>query len=157
VREIAGTVALGAVQLHGSERVAEFAGFAARVIKAIPVGDAFDFAVVDALPDSVTILLDAHDPVRHGGTGRTIDWGVAAAIAERRDTILSGGLNASNVAEAVSRVRPYMVDVSSGVESTPGEKDPAKLREFFAAIQSARAGLKASTTAMRAIDKDRLA
>ena len=79
-------------------------------------------------------MLDAHDPVRRGGTGRTIDWSVAAAMAARRRTILSGGLHPHNVAEAVDRVRPYMVDVSSGVESAPGVKDPAKLRAFFRAL-----------------------
>jgi phosphoribosylanthranilate isomerase len=146
VIEIAGTVGLGAIQLHGNERLEDFAGLPQRVIKAVAVGDAFEASIVDALPDGVTVLLDAHDPIRRGGTGRTIDWTIAAAIAERRDTILSGGLNALNVAEAVLRVRPRMVDVSSGVEGTPGRKDPAKLREFFSAVQSAKAGLKASTT-----------
>jgi len=129
-------VPLDAIQLHGAERVEEFSGLAQRVIKAVPVGDGFDAAVVDALPGSVTVLLDAHDPVRRGGTGRTIDWTAAAAIAGRRDIILSGGLNAANIVDAISRVRPHMIDVSSGVESAPGEKDPAKLRAFFAAIDT---------------------
>ena len=86
----------------------------------------------------MTVLLDAHDPVRRGGTGRTIDWSVAAAVAARRRTILSGGLTAVNVGEAVARVRPYMIDVSSGVESRPGVKDPVKLREFFAALAAVK-------------------
>jgi phosphoribosylanthranilate isomerase len=85
----------------------------------------------------VTVLLDAHDPVRRGGTGRTIDWGVAAQVAARRRTILSGGLNAGNVRQAISHVHPHMVDVSSGVESAPGVKDRAKLEAFFAAVQAA--------------------
>lgn len=146
VIEIAGTVQLDAIQLHGHESVVDFAGLAQRIIKAVPVGESFDPRVVDALPQSVTVLLDAHDPIRRGGTGRTIDWRIASEIARRRETILSGGLNPSNIAEAISNVRPHMVDVSSGVESAPGEKDHAKLREFFSAIQMAAAGLKASPT-----------
>ena len=134
VVEIAGIVRLDAIQLHGTERVDDYAGTAQRIIKAVPVPEQFDASVIDAVPRGVTVLLDAHDPVRRGGTGRTIDWSVAAAIAERRETILSGGLNPSNVSEAISRVRPQMVDVSSGVESMPGRKDPDKLRQFFAAI-----------------------
>lgn len=134
VLEIAGTVRLDAIQLHGHENVAEYEELSHRVIKALPVGETFDPASVDALPERVTVLLDAHDPIRRGGTGRTIDWRLAAAAAERRATILSGGLTAANVAEAIARVRPRMVDVSSGVESAPGRKDPDKLRAFFSVV-----------------------
>jgi phosphoribosylanthranilate isomerase len=137
VVDIADTVGLDALQLHGNESVSDFAGVRQRVIKAVAVGAAFDPAAVDALPAHVTLLLDAHDPIRRGGTGRTIDWTIAAAIAARRDTILSGGLNAANIADAIARVRPRMVDVSSGVEAAPGRKDAAKLREFFAALDKA--------------------
>jgi phosphoribosylanthranilate isomerase len=144
VIELADTLRLDAIQLHGSESVADFARVPQQVIKAIAVGDSFDPSTVDALPSGVTVLLDAHDPTRRGGTGRTIDWTVAAGIAARRDTILSGGLTALNVAKAVARVRPRMVDVSSGVEAAPGRKDAAKLREFFSAIRTA--DLKVSTT-----------
>ncbi len=137
VVETARTVPLHAVQLHGDERIEDFAALPQRIIKALAVGDAFEPSTVDALPGRVTVLLDAHDPIRRGGTGRTIDWRVAAAIAGRRETILSGGLNASNVAEAIVRVRPHMVDVSSGVEAAPGRKDETKLRDFFSAVGTA--------------------
>jgi phosphoribosylanthranilate isomerase len=136
IAEIARTVGLDAIQLHGTETVSDYARMPQRLIKAVAVREQFDVSVVDLLPRSVTVLLDAHDPVRRGGTGRTVDWTVAAGIAGRRETVLSGGLNASNVVEAVSRVRPYMIDVSSGVETAPGQKDQAKLRDFFAAIHS---------------------
>ena len=136
VVEVADTVGLHAIQLHGAESVSDFGGVRQRVIKAVAVGTSFDPASVDAFPANVTLLLDAHDPIRRGGTGRTIDWTIAAAVAARRDTILSGGLNAANVVDAIARVRPRMIDVSSGVEAAPGRKDHAKLREFFAAIQS---------------------
>jgi phosphoribosylanthranilate isomerase len=84
--------------------------------------------------DDVLILLDAHDPERHGGTGRTIDWAAARGIAALRRTILSGGLNPDNVGRAVAAVRPYGIDVSSGVESAPGVKDPTRLKRFFEAL-----------------------
>ena len=137
VIDVAKLVPLAAVQLHGAESIDDFAGVNEPLIKAVPVTDPFDPSTIDGLPSFVTVLLDAHDPVRRGGTGRTIDWTVAAAVAARRKTILSGGLNAANVGEAISRVRPYMVDVSSGVESVPGRKDPEKLRRFFAVINAA--------------------
>jgi phosphoribosylanthranilate isomerase len=86
------------------------------------------------VPARATVLLDAHDPVKRGGTGRTIDWTQAASAAKARPIILSGGLNADNIRAAVDVVRPYAVDVSSGVESSPGIKDPDKLRALFAAL-----------------------
>jgi phosphoribosylanthranilate isomerase len=137
VMGVARLIPLGAVQLHGSESLASFARLAQRLIKAVPVTEDFDAADIDELPPYVTVLLDAHDPVLRGGTGRTIDWSVAAAVAARRRTILSGGLTPANVGEAVDRVRPYMIDVSSGVESSPGVKDPVKLRRFFEALGAA--------------------
>jgi len=134
VMGVARLIPLGAVQLHGSESIASFMRVTQRLIKAVPVTEGVANTAIDMVPPYVTVLLDAHDPVRRGGTGRTIDWSVAAAVAARRRTILSGGLTAANVGEAVTRVRPYMIDVSSGVESTPGVKDPVKLRELFAAL-----------------------
>jgi phosphoribosylanthranilate isomerase len=138
VMGVAHLIPLGAVQLHGSESIASFVCLAQRLIKAVPVTAGFEAADIDLIPPYVTVLLDAHDPVRRGGTGRTIDWSVAAAVAARRRTILSGGLTAANVGEAVTRVRPYMVDVSSGVESAPGVKDPVRLREFFSALAAVK-------------------
>jgi len=137
VEEVAELVPLGAVQLHGTESIEAFADVWQPLIKAVHVSEGFQSSTIDGLPASVTVLLDAHDPIRRGGTGRTIDWTVAAGIAARRTTILSGGLNAANVAEAIARVQPHMVDVSSGVESEPGRKDLDKLREFFAAVAAA--------------------
>jgi phosphoribosylanthranilate isomerase len=137
VAEVAALVPLGAVQLHGTESIAAFADVAQPLIKAVPVTAEFDAARLSDIPSFVTVLLDAHDPIRRGGTGRTIDWRVAAEIARRRPTILSGGLTSTNVAEAIKQVRPHMVDVSSGVESAPGCKDSDKLKEFFAAVAAA--------------------
>lgn len=81
------------------------------------------------------ILLDAHDPVRHGGTGRTIDWSRARLVAQERQVFLAGGLTPFNVALAVREVRPFAVDVSSGVEAVPGIKDHARLRAFINAVK----------------------
>jgi phosphoribosylanthranilate isomerase len=93
-----------------------------------------------AWQDDVTLLLDAHDPVRRGGTGVTVDWSRAATIARSRRLILAGGLTPATVAEAIERVRPYGVDVSSGVESAPGVKDPWKVADFVSQARAAFEG-----------------
>lgn len=134
VKSVAGLVPLGVVQLHGSESLDDFAPVRCRLIRAIGLAERFDVSSIDRLPPAVTVLLDAHDPVRRGGTGRTIDWAVAAGIARTRRTILSGGLRPDNVRAAVDAVRPFAIDVSSGVESAPGVKDAARLRALFAAL-----------------------
>jgi phosphoribosylanthranilate isomerase len=135
VSAVACLVRLGAVQLHGDERPEEYRQIRHRIIKSVPVGSDFDPLTLDAISPSVTVLLDAHDPVRRGGTGRVIDWTAAAAAACRRKVLLSGGLTPDNAAEAVARVRPHGIDVSSGVESAPGVKDAAKLRALFGALR----------------------
>lgn len=134
VREIAEAAGLRAIQLHGKAPVKAYEGLPWPVIKAIPVRGGVRPPELLRLPARVTVLLDAHDPVRMGGTGRTIDWQVAASIAVERRVILSGGLCPENVAEAVATARPYAVDVASGVEQAPGVKDAARLRAFFAAV-----------------------
>ena len=133
VNEIASRVGLGAVQLHGSERADYVHAMTRPVIKAVAVaGD--DAPDVDEWPSKVTVLLDVHDPVKKGGTGRTIDWTAAAAIARRRKIVLAGGLTPDNVGNAIARVRPYGIDVSSGVEVSPGIKDPERIKALFEAM-----------------------
>jgi len=135
-QELARTVdeaGLDAVQLHGSESPALVRGLEARVIKAVALGSPDADAQI-AQWTGTTLLLDAHDPVRHGGTGRVVDWDRAAGLASRHEVILAGGLNPENVAEAVRRVRPAGIDVSSGVEQTPGVKDLVKLAALFDAL-----------------------
>ncbi len=138
VGRVATAVGLGAVQLHGRERVGDYAGLTCRVIKAVPVGPGRSPDEALALPGHVTVLLDAHDPVRLGGTGRTIDWTVAAQVARARRVILSGGLRPENVRDAVAAVGPYGIDVSSGVETAPGRKDPERMRALIDAIRKVR-------------------
>jgi phosphoribosylanthranilate isomerase len=124
------------LQLHGDESAASYRVSALPVIKAVPVRDRSAIDAADAVPAHATVLLDAHDPERRGGTGKRIDWTIAAEIAARRHVILSGGLNATNVLEAIQAVRPAAIDVSSGVESSPGRKDPEKLRALFDSLRN---------------------
>ena len=134
VNATADRVGLGAVQLHGDETTGLCERCTRRVIKAVRLS-------ADSTPDAVaavwagaTVLLDTFDPVRMGGTGRQVDWTLAARIARRRRTILSGGLRAETVGAAVRQVEPYGLDVSSGVESQPGIKAPDRMKAFFAAV-----------------------
>ena len=85
------------------------------------------------------LVLDAFDPHQYGGTGHRIDWDLAAEVVRRSPlaVILAGGLTPDNVAEAVQKVRPYAVDVASGVESAPGIKDHVKMRDFIQAAKEA--------------------
>jgi phosphoribosylanthranilate isomerase len=84
------------------------------------------------------LLVDVHDPVKRGGTGRVVDWSMAAALARERRIVLAGGLTPGNVAEAVAAVQPWGIDVSSGVEESPGIKDARRIAALFAAIHQLR-------------------
>ena len=134
VNAVAALVKLGAVQLHGDENVETLSQIAHPVVKAVVIPP--DVADLDRWPAAVTLLLDAHDPVQRGGTGRPIDWTAAAAVAKRRRVLLAGGLTPENVAAAVLRVRPFGIDVSSGVEQSPGLKDHGRLRALFEALHA---------------------
>ncbi|MPZ18585.1 MAG: phosphoribosylanthranilate isomerase [Luteitalea sp.] len=134
VIRMAVSLGLGAVQLHGHESVDHLQRIPCRVIKALDVGEYATSEWVSAPRERVTILLDAIDPVRRGGTGQQIDWRAAARIAGQRRVILSGGLRPDNVAEAIGAVRPYAVDVASGVERAPGVKDHDRMRAFMDAV-----------------------
>jgi phosphoribosylanthranilate isomerase len=133
VTGVASLVRLGAVQLHGDETPQYAAGIATPVVKAVPVGAASGERI-DVWPAATTLLLDVHDPVKRGGTGRTIDWAAAARVAAVRRILLAGGLTPDNVANAVAQVRPFGIDVSSGVERSPGIKDHQRLRALFEAL-----------------------
>jgi phosphoribosylanthranilate isomerase len=123
---------LSAIQLHAVPDPAPFLSLRLPILWAAGLaGDRPD----PAAPPHTTLMLDAHDPSRHGGTGRTIDWMRAAAIARRERTILAGGLTTENVGEAIATVRPYGVDVSSGVEDAAGIKSAVRMKAFVDAVR----------------------
>ncbi|MBM4039282.1 MAG: phosphoribosylanthranilate isomerase [Planctomycetes bacterium] len=127
------------VQLHGDEppKVArDLAVAGLRVIRAFRIGEEADLEELKGYP-AAAYLLDAKVAGRRGGTGVALDWELAARATSLGRIILAGGLTPDNVAEAVRRVRPYAVDVSSGVESAPGVKDAARIRAFIASARAA--------------------
>ncbi len=127
---------LSHVQLHGDEgpsfcsAVSQRTG--AKVIKALRIGHAADIRDSERYHTDFH-LLDTARAGSYGGTGQTWDWGLLAQRRSNVPLILSGGLTSENVAEAIAAVKPWAVDVASGVEASPGIKDPAKLEAFFAA------------------------
>jgi phosphoribosylanthranilate isomerase len=125
------------LQLHGDEGPSFCAEAGrrtgAKVIKAIRVASAADFQDLERYHTDLHLLDTAVRGLR-GGSGRTWDWALAARRRRHVPVILSGGLGADNVAAGIAAVEPWAVDVSSGVEASPGVKDPAKLRAFMAAV-----------------------
>ena len=130
---------LDVVQLHGDEPTELIAALKVRVIRAVALGASAPETPIELIPPNVTVLLDAHDPLKRGGSGQQVDWTEAARWARERPVILSGGLRPDNVTAAIEQVRPYGVDVSSGVEAEPGRKDAKKLEAFFEAVAAAQA------------------
>jgi phosphoribosylanthranilate isomerase len=134
----ADAVGLTAVQLHGEEGPA-FCSEARRrtgckVIKAARVHSLADIQALMPFHTDYH-LLDSHVPGKRGGTGETFEWELARAHRGEALLILSGGLTAGNVGDAIAAVHPFAVDVASGVEASPGRKDPDKLRAFAAAVR----------------------
>jgi phosphoribosylanthranilate isomerase len=126
-------------QFHGGEPPEFCARWGGEFyVKACPLADGASVAAALADP-APCLLLDAHAPGVFGGTGRTIDWSLAARVAggAGRPVVLSGGLGPENVAAAVAAVHPAAVDTASGVESAPGVKDPGKMRALVAAVRTA--------------------
>jgi phosphoribosylanthranilate isomerase len=133
-------VGLTHVQLHGDEGPSFCAAVAqrtgARVIKALHIASGADIHDAERYHTDFH-LLDAPAGPAYGGTGRTWDWDLAAQRHTRTPLLLSGGLTPENVADGIAAVRPWGVDVASGVESAPGIKDAAKVEAFIAAVQAA--------------------
>lgn len=137
VVETANRVGLRAVQLHGSESPADTRWISERVpnvIRAISVDDLSRYELDDFRP--ARLLIDSPAP----GSGKTFEWDKLDALADRYRFILAGGLDPENVRGAVERVRPWGVDVATGVERQPGEKDPTKVMRFIGAARSAEIG-----------------
>lgn len=137
IAEVAQQCRLDLLQLHGDETPADCLLPGRRVIKALRVRDEASLTRAADYPVAA-LLLDAWVADRYGGTGATFNWDLAAAQARRGPVILAGGLTPDNVAAAVRRVRPFAVDVSSGVESAPGRKDPDKVAAFIRNAKAAR-------------------
>jgi phosphoribosylanthranilate isomerase len=148
IREVAKTAGVRCLQLHGyatpescSELAQEF-----RVIRALSTDAQFQPENAAAFPHC-DVLVDAYHPELRGGTGRTCDWSAArAAMRYTRSLILSGGLDARNVASAIAAVMPHAVDVCSGVECVPGKKDHRALEQFFSAVRAAERSVLAIST-----------
>jgi len=100
------------------------------------------FSAFDKFSDVFAFLLDGVRAGQYGGTGQTTDWDFARRAAASRRIILSGGLKVENVAEAIRIVKPYAVDVASGVESKPGKKDHVRLKEFINEVRRAEQQLE---------------
>ena len=126
-----------AVQLHGDEPPAVVSEIARSVpvIKAFRVPADFAVATLEKYHDALAFLLDGARAGQFGGTGATADWNVARRASVSHRVILAGGLTPENVGAAIRSVRPYGVDVASGVEAKPGRKDHAKLKEFVDAVR----------------------
>jgi len=137
VRAVLDGVGIDLLQFHGEED-ATFCGlFGIPYLKAVRVRKGLNLLeYLSPFYGAAGWLLDAYRPDYYGGTGETFDWGVIPAGLER-PVVLSGGLTVANVAEAVRRVRPWAVDVSSGVESTKGVKDADKIAAFIEGVRNA--------------------
>jgi phosphoribosylanthranilate isomerase len=130
------TCGLSLAQLHGdetTEMLSELNGKAFKAFRGVPENiNGFE------RPDAPAFLVDAAVKGVYGGSGVTADWDGAAELAKKYPLLLAGGLTPENVAEAVGRVKPWGVDVASGVESAPGKKDPSKIKAFVKAILDSR-------------------
>jgi len=120
---------LNALQFHGKESPLYCQTFFYPVFKAIRIKNLDSLREIENYQD-VTILLDTYNPQQAGGTGNPFPWEIALRAKEKGNFILSGGLNPDNVGEAIKKVRPWGVDVCSGVEMCPGKKDSSKMAEF---------------------------
>lgn len=134
VREVMDTCGLDLAQLHGSESPDFCRALFPRVLKAFRVRDE---SVLSLLPQyqACAYLLDSYDASLKGGTGRSFNWDIGKRAGVYGRIVLSGGLTPENVRQAIEIARPYAVDVSSGVESCPGKKDPGKVKAFLEVVK----------------------
>jgi phosphoribosylanthranilate isomerase len=132
VEELARSVDLHAVQLHGEEPPEQVAELARqwRVIQAFRVRPGFRVTALRPFARAHAFLLDGYSRTARGGTGKTFDWKLARRAARYGRIFLAGGLRAENIAAALAAAKPYAVDVCSGVEAMPGKKDAARLLQF---------------------------
>ena len=136
VERVARHCGLHILQLHGKESPEYCQRVSRQVFKTIHIKDLESLKDMEPY-DDVSILLDTYSPVQAGGTGTAFPWEIALVAKEKRDFILSGGLHPLNVREAILKVKPWGVDVCSGVETNPGEKDLLKMQEFVKEVRKA--------------------
>ena len=136
VEKIAVECNLNALQFHGDEPPDYCQRFSLPIIKAIRIKGLESLVEMERFPQA-TLLLDTFSSRQAGGTGIPFPWEVASKAKERRDFILSGGLNPGNVGEAIRRVNPFGVDASPGLESRPGKKDLSKMVHFVKEVRKA--------------------
>ena len=136
-------------QLHGDETLTPYRATGRRLVRAVSLASDADVDAVLALPSDVTVLVDAEDKTRRGGTGLKANWPLAARVARERPIILAGGLRAENVGDAIACVKPWAIDVSSGVEEAPGIKSPTLLAAFFEAYAAALSEFRILNSAFR--------
>ncbi|HEY6085746.1 MAG TPA: phosphoribosylanthranilate isomerase [Nitrospira sp.] len=139
VRDLMDSCGLAIAQLHGDESASYCLELARPVLKAIRVKDRGSFLALAEFRGRAGVrgfVIDTFSNDAYGGTGQIMDWSLAAEAAKASTIILAGGLTPQNVAQAIRTARPYGVDVSSGVESSPGKKDHAKIRAFVQAARS---------------------
>jgi phosphoribosylanthranilate isomerase len=136
MRALREATGVGCLQLHGDERAEDVAALLPHAYKAVRVATAADVAIARSMPGDY-VLVDAKVDGSLGGTGHAFDWSLVTALSASRKLVLAGGLTPENVTRAVESVRPWCVDVASGVESAPGIKDLAKVRAFVAAVRAA--------------------
>ena len=163
VAQILDFCGLDLAQLHGEDLpemvTGELHGRSYKALRPRSLDEALDLASRYAPASSLggeehqpALLVDAYHPHLRGGTGETGDWSLAAALAGRYPLLLAGGLCPANVVEAVRAVRPWGVDVSSGVESAPGQKDHAAVRAFVAAAKAANSQQSSVSSRRSAVD-----
>jgi phosphoribosylanthranilate isomerase len=136
VKEIVSFCGLRLIQLHGDESPQYCAQFPrSTLIKAVSHCAEEEVQRLENYPVKA-ILVDAHEPGRYGGTGKNSDWALALRVKKTHPLILAGGLNRENIKRAIETVRPCAVDINSGVEASPGEKDPYKIREIMDIVRA---------------------
>ncbi len=138
VRNLMDDCGFALAQLHGDETAVYCQNLGRPSLKALRLKDRSTFLALAEFQGRANVrgfVVDAFSEQAYGGTGRTVDWNLAAEAARAAPVLLAGGLTPDNVGAAVNAVRPYGVDVSSGVEACPGKKDPAKVRAFIRAAR----------------------
>jgi phosphoribosylanthranilate isomerase len=134
IEQVLDAVTLDVLQFHGNETEADCLGFDIPWLKAVAMTDAGSARQAEQdYPNAKGLLLDSHTPGGQGGSGKVFDWSLIRPLG--MPVWLAGGLTEANVAGAIKSVRPYAVDVSSGVESAPGIKDPNRMAAFIEAVR----------------------